>query len=92
MLRPGTGGGFQQFRGGRMQPRFRPMERSHCHRWTGQLSTQCRRTSRNAYVRTARLGSTDVLNEGLHIDRQPNGLLRYSLIGTGCGYGPMERL
>jgi len=26
---------------------------------TGQLSTQCRRTSRNAYVRTARLGSTD---------------------------------
>jgi 5-hydroxyisourate hydrolase-like protein (transthyretin family) len=29
----------------------------------------------NAYVKTARLGATDVLNEGLRIERQPAGVL-----------------
>jgi hypothetical protein len=30
---------------------------------------------RNAYVKAARLGATDVLNEGLRLDRPPNGQL-----------------
>ena len=39
---------------------------------------------RNAYVKFARLGPTDVLNQGLHIERQPNVPLEI-VIGTDSG-------
>src|SRR5262249_40592249 len=39
---------------------------------------------RTAYVKTARYGSTDVMNEGLRLDRQPQSPLEI-LIGTNTG-------
>jgi hypothetical protein len=39
---------------------------------------------RNAYVKTARYGAADVLNEGLRLDRQPTGPLEI-LVGTKTG-------
>ena len=39
---------------------------------------------RNAYVKMARYSSTDVMNEGLRLDRQPTGLLDI-LISTNTG-------
>jgi protocatechuate 3,4-dioxygenase beta subunit len=39
---------------------------------------------RTAYVKTARYGSTDVMSEGLRLDRQPTGPLDI-LIGTSTG-------
>jgi hypothetical protein len=39
---------------------------------------------RNAYVKTARYGSTDVMSDGLHLDRQPAASLDI-LIGTNTG-------
>ena len=39
---------------------------------------------RNAYIKFARLGAADVLNQGLHVERQPNELLEI-MIGTDSG-------
>jgi len=39
---------------------------------------------RNAYVKTARYGSTDVMSEGLRLDRQPTGPLEI-LVSTSSG-------
>jgi len=85
MLRPGTGGGFQQFRGGQNAAQVQA-DGTFTLPSLGQDNYRLNVAGlpRNAYVRTARLGSTDVLNEGLHIDRQPNGLLDI-LIGTDAG-------
>ncbi len=39
---------------------------------------------RNAYIKFARLGAADVLNQGLHVERQPNEVLEI-IIGTDSG-------
>lgn len=39
---------------------------------------------RNGYVKSARFGSTDVMGDGLRLDRQPNGLLDI-VVSTNTG-------
>ena len=46
---------------------------------------------RNAYVKTARYGATDVLNEGLRLDRQPTGPLEIVVSAkTGIADGTVQ--
>jgi carboxypeptidase family protein len=46
---------------------------------------------RNGYVRTARYGATDVLNEGLRLDRQPTGPLEIVVSSkTGIADGTVQ--
>jgi hypothetical protein len=46
---------------------------------------------RNAYVKTARYGATDILNEGLRLDRQPTGPLEIVLgAKTGTADGTVQ--
>src|SRR5207302_248819 len=46
---------------------------------------------RNAYVKMARYGGVDVLNEGLRLDRQPSGALEILVSGnTGIADGIVQ--
>ncbi|HYR90293.1 MAG TPA: carboxypeptidase regulatory-like domain-containing protein [Terriglobia bacterium] len=85
MLRPSAGGGFQQFRGGQNAVQVQA-DGTFTLPSLGQDNYRLNVAGlpRNSYVRSARLGSTDVLNEGLQIDRQPNGVLDIA-IGTDAG-------
>jgi hypothetical protein len=84
MLRPSAPGG-QQFRGGQNAAQVQA-DGTFSLQSLGQDDYRLNVTGlpRTSYVKMARLGSTDVLNEGLHVDRQPTGLLDIA-IGTDAG-------